>query len=70
MKRSAQPPELAFFRRPVRQSTRTPWWHSVLRWSRDGLIRIKPLSKDEAELSLTAKGRDQAGLPPIKENRQ
>lgn len=65
MKRSAAPPRLDFFRHPVRQDTRTPWWHSVLRWSRDGLIRIKPLSKDEAEVSLTAKGRDQAGLPPI-----
>jgi hypothetical protein len=66
MKRSAEPPPLRHFAIPTVYPVSVSWWHTALRWSREGLVRIVPATKDTAQVSLTAKGRDQAGLPPIK----
>ena len=62
---SQRDPKLTDFSPPVTAYANERWWPQIKRWQREGLVGIKPVTAYSAIVSLTPKGRAQAGLPPI-----
>lgn len=48
---------LSHFLQPRRMWPGIAQWPQVIAWSREGLLSVKPVSRDQADVTLTDKGR-------------